>query len=901
MRTPKRQFPSLRGLAALFLAASCGSDDGGPALRIFKGAAVNDGVVMGYVLDDLTEAPVPAEVIVGGTPVRARPDGSFEAANTPAGRVRVEVRSDGYLKTHREVAVGGKALPMPFKIAKKEMKKVPGSMGASLQFREAFLDVPLGAYRDGVGVALTYLDRVRIAAIASNPQFIDDAGIPRRAVALVDVDEPPAMPVKVRVPVPTDASMESVAGFVIDGSGQWTTTIDPIFVGGGFAEFTLKNDLQIGVAVDVRKADGRRVGYLVTESGDTGSDQGEVIRGGQDVNSVRRPASITDQRGSRVEVAPGTRARVEVPTGEMGTAGVAPYAGQVAVTAGRARVVVPPGDEPNVAKLIKMTVKGNAASFEAKGTAFTVTTCSPPTAADLIEVVEGLVTVKSDTGTTTVDVSEGETAVACTKCTPGAAPVCLDENDGGVLGDVGAGGGSLDSSAGGGGDAVAAETSSSGDAPATESGPAVEAGATVDAPVTATDTGTTVTPDAGAGPDAAIRADAAAPTPDARVSPDTTQPPPPDAAPPPPDAPAPQPDMMVIMPQPDTAPPVPDMAFDTASIGMDASPAAFGINPASFTYPTTLVNGSSLAADFIVTNYGQTASDTPGVSTTGDFAVTSNGCTGPVLAGASCTIAVAFRPRSAGTLTGTLRVLTSDLALSTSALQGVGMNPPQPARFEITPATADFGWLYVNAASKEVEFTIRNAGELESAVPMFALGGPGEKDFILMPGLPAAPCPNKLPPQGTCTVPMVFFPQSVTGPYAVKQATLTVSGSPGGSDTTIMNGGALAHFQMEARPGSRNLGSAKVGDSTPGVDVILVNTSTTILQTLVFDFPQTPDLEIKNGCSANGIPTGGQCTISFSFKPSAVGRRDFNWGATAINGRTGAQAIAGGHLYGTGL
>src|SRR4030095_16870067 len=98
-----------------------------------------------------------------------------------------------------------------------------------------------GAFADEIGVSLTHLSRVRVAAIAATPQFIDDQGIPRRAVALVDLtaDETPGMPVRARVPVPGDATMDTISGYVIDGTGSWTTPISPDVVSGGFAEFVL--------------------------------------------------------------------------------------------------------------------------------------------------------------------------------------------------------------------------------------------------------------------------------------------------------------------------------------------------------------------------------------------------------------------------------------------------------------------------------------------------------------------------------------------------------------------------------------------------------------------------------------------------------------------------------------
>jgi hypothetical protein len=179
-KNPPRKIHARSTALLLLLALGCGSSDDNRTARIFKGSALKEGVVTGFVQDDESLVAVPAEVIVGGTPVRAQADGSFESDTVTAGRVRVEVRQDGYLKTFRDVAVGGRSLPMPFKIALRAQKKVVGTMGGQFSFREAILDVPSGAFGVDTGVALTFLSRKRIAAIAANPQFIDANGVPRR-------------------------------------------------------------------------------------------------------------------------------------------------------------------------------------------------------------------------------------------------------------------------------------------------------------------------------------------------------------------------------------------------------------------------------------------------------------------------------------------------------------------------------------------------------------------------------------------------------------------------------------------------------------------------------------------------------------------------------------------------
>jgi hypothetical protein len=308
----------------LLLAAGCGSPSKPTTARQFKGNATRMGVVSGFVLDDETGAPIAsAQISVGGTPVRARADGSFDAT-VPAGRARVEVKNAGFIQTVREVAVGDIALSLPFKLARKEQPRLVGSTGGSFPFREALLTVPPGAFGEGTMVSLTYLGRVRVAVTANLPQFIDTDQTPRRVVATVDLDAsaPPAMPVRARVPVPADAAMDSVRGYAVNEAGDWSTPIMPLSVSGGFAEFALTGNTRFGVAIDTRKADGKRIGYLVTEGGDatTAMGAGEVLAGGNEVMTASRAVSMVDPQGSRIEVAPASRVRAEVPASEMGTA-----------------------------------------------------------------------------------------------------------------------------------------------------------------------------------------------------------------------------------------------------------------------------------------------------------------------------------------------------------------------------------------------------------------------------------------------------------------------------------------------------------------------------------------------------------------------------------------------------
>jgi hypothetical protein len=558
-------------MALVLLITACDSQD--QTARIFRGSAVRSGVVTGFVVDDESGDPVAAQVLVDGVPTRTAPDGSFTAPAV-AGRARVEVRADGYLKTFRDVAVASQVLPMPFQVARRAPREVVGVEAGTLQSREAALDYDGGTFHD-TGVALTYLDRARVAAIVSRPQLVDGAGVPRRAVALVDLDAsaPPNLPVRVRVPVPADATPQTVTGFAVGGDGQWAGVLPPDSVEAGMATFLVTDNIQFGVLVDVRTADGRRPGYVVTESGDSGARRGDVLPGNTELAAGARAAAVVDPYGTRVELAPGTRARVEVPMADGSASRAAPYAGQVAITAGRARVVVPPATKALSAQTpVRFTARGRAASYEVKGTAFTLATCLDGVdALDIIEVVEG--TVEASYVGEQETIPEGQTATICASCQAGPAPMCRaqPEADGGLpLAD----------------DAAAA-TPDGGSAASLESGipdRATPVAPSADAPAAIPDA-ETLTPDLGLGrgppppppPDAPLAPDAAGP-PDA-AAPDAAAP---DAAPPldlPPITPDAAP--VVDVPAPDTAPLPKDVAPPPADLGApDLKPPADHASPA---------------------------------------------------------------------------------------------------------------------------------------------------------------------------------------------------------------------------------------------------------------------------------------------------------------------------------
>src|SRR5262249_41242795 len=158
-----------RPLLLFLIAAACSNSDE-RSLRIIKGEAVRGGIVTGFVVDDEAGGPGGAGGLVGaprvpGTAGRAPPRGRVQAparaarpggssgAPATAGRVRVEVRSDGYLKTFRDVVAGAHSLPMPFKVAARAPKVAVGPSGGQVTFRGASLQVAANTFVTDTKVA----------------------------------------------------------------------------------------------------------------------------------------------------------------------------------------------------------------------------------------------------------------------------------------------------------------------------------------------------------------------------------------------------------------------------------------------------------------------------------------------------------------------------------------------------------------------------------------------------------------------------------------------------------------------------------------------------------------------------------------------------------------------------
>jgi uncharacterized repeat protein (TIGR01451 family) len=112
------------------------------------------------------------------------------------------------------------------------------------------------------------------------------------------------------------------------------------------------------------------------------------------------------------------------------------------------------------------------------------------------------------------------------------------------------------------------------------------------------------------------------------------------------------------------------------------------LSPSSLDFGQQLVGRSSLARPVILTNTGESPLAIAEMAATGEFSYTHT-CSPSLLAGASCTIYVAFQPTTTSPYTGTLTV-TTDAAGSphTVSLLGLGAAPDLAISQAVTPTLA---------------------------------------------------------------------------------------------------------------------------------------------------------------------------------------------------------------------
>ncbi len=294
----------------------------------------------------------------------------------------------------------------------------------------------------------------------------------------------------------------------------------------------------------------------------------------------------------------------------------------------------------------------------------------------------------------------------------------------------------------------------------------------------------------------------------------------------------------------------------TASLSGTGVDTTATLTPLAAAFPNTYAGGGvSAAQTFTVTNTSQVAIAVKGAAVSANFNVTANNCPATLLAGASCTVLVAFAPATAGALTGTLTVTDGSTAnpVLTAALTGTGL----ATTAVLTPAAQNFGNVVLGSTSASFPFVYRNT----SAIPLTVTAAVATGDFRVS----ASGCAT-VAAGASCTIGVVLTP-SVLG---ARTGTLTVSSSASANPALLaaLTGRGVA--DVEANAAALDFGTVDVGAHSAAQVVTITNYTAAPIS--LTSLAVLGDYADGTTCGAV-LPGLSSCTVTIVFTPTAVGVR----------------------------
>ncbi len=240
--------------------------------------------------------------------------------------------------------------------------------------------------------------------------------------------------------------------------------------------------------------------------------------------------------------------------------------------------------------------------------------------------------------------------------------------------------------------------------------------------------------------------------------------------------------------------------------GAGTAPATDTLAPLSLTFGAQQVNTASGLQTVTLTNTGDTALTLITAQIlTGDFTA-SNGCGPTLVAHSSCSITVAFVPKSVGTETGTLQITDVQRA-QTVSLTGTATAGPGVT---LLPSSLSFATTGVGVAGATQTLTLTNNG----GTPLSITGVTVVGDYGIVAGTGTCAVFATLPVDGSCSLGIAFLPSgaglrtgsvTVTSNAPTQTAQLTGTGIdfqllPNGNTTVTTANGGNAVFPLLLRP-----------------------------------------------------------------------------------------------------
>ena len=196
---------------------------------------------------------------------------------------------------------------------------------------------------------------------------------------------------------------------------------------------------------------------------------------------------------------------------------------------------------------------------------------------------------------------------------------------------------------------------------------------------------------------------------------------------------------------------------------------AVSLSPARLIFSTQVVFTTSKTQAVTLTNTGLGILNITKITVTGPFTQT-NTCGSTVNAGGSCTFTVTFKPKTLGTLTGSVSI-TDNASGSPQkiTLTGVG------TYIQLSPTSLNFGNQPVGTKSLPKKITLSNKGNVAVSITRISLTGANAGDFAQ-----TNTCGKSVAAGASCSITVTFTPSA----KGKRTASVSVSDNGGGSPQT---------------------------------------------------------------------------------------------------------------------
>ena len=281
------------------------------------------------------------------------------------------------------------------------------------------------------------------------------------------------------------------------------------------------------------------------------------------------------------------------------------------------------------------------------------------------------------------------------------------------------------------------------------------------------------------------------------------------------------------------------------------------LSASSLNFGTVVVGTTSPPQMVTLTNTGNAALTISSIKLAGSAYPVTNNCTASLAPGGSCTFTITFKPKSAGTLTGTVTI-TDNASNSPQVISMTG----QGTEVSFSPTSLNFGTIAVGSSSAPQTITLTNTNTKNGlSITSIGLTGANTNDFS-----ETNTCGSSVPAGGSCTITATFTPLA----DGALSASVSVTDNGGGSPQTVPLAGTGSGTApvITVSPTSLNFGNVVVGTTSPAQTVTLTNSGNGALS-ITSIVPGT-NYGQTNTCGSS-LGAGLNCTVSVTFTPGASG------------------------------